>query len=878
MALAAGTRLGPYEITAPLGAGGMGEVYRARDTRLGRDVALKVLPPAFANDPERMARFEREAQVLASLNHPNIAQLYGLEENALVMELAEGETLAERLARGPLPVEEALGIARQIVEALEEAHDKGIVHRDLKPANVKVTAEGKVKVLDFGLAKALEGESPAAGTQANSPTLSIAATRAGVILGTAGYMSPERARGSAADRRADIWAFGVVLYEMLTGKQMFGGETISDTLAAVLRADVDLTKMPAGVPAPVRKVLRRCLERDKKKRLQAIGEVRILLEEEAGSQEPEASSAARQRVWVVALALLAVALAGLAVVHFRETPPEQRTLRFGVPPPGKDRVDTFALSPDGRYLVMAVIGEHGALWLRALDTMEPRLIPGTEGARYPFWSPDSRSIGFFAGGRLKKVAVSGGPPQTLCEATDGRGGSWSREGVIVFSPGPEQALQRVAEAGGPVTAALATEGTTGQRFPWFLPDGRRFLYFQAPRGSDPGGILVGTLGSKETRRLLADLSNAVYAAGPDGSNDGHVLFRRQTTLMAQGFDAEKRELRGDPFPVAEQVDVTNVYYGIFSVSDAGTLAYRAGVAGVDTVLTWFDRDGKQTGVLGTPGPYGNVAISPDGKRVAVDRSEGAGSNVDVWVLDNDRGTASRLTFGPQIEAGPVWSPDGAQIAYTAVREGRPRLFRKSSTGLGQEEQLVQIESAGEAPRDWSRDGRWLLCEAFAPSRTDLWLVPLAGDAEPVPFAKSEFNDSAGKFSPDGKWVAYQSDETGRFEVYVQPAPPTGAKFQVSNTGGAQPRWRRDGKELYYLTLDQRLMVVELRTAAVFQTGAPRALFQLRTLPGSFTLPHLYDVTADGKRFLVNTLQEAAAQAPVSVVVNWAARRDGRDTP
>ncbi len=866
-----------YRVGEKLGAGGMGEVYRATDTKLGRQVALKVLPEAFAQDAERMARFEREAQVLASLNHPNIAAIYGVEEagqsRALVMELVEGPTLAERIAARPLAVEETLGIARQIAEALEEAHDKGIVHRDLKPANVKVTEDGKVKVLDFGLAKALEGE-PGSGSVANSPTLSIASTRLGVILGTAGYMSPEQARGVAVDRRADIWAFGVLLYEMLVGKPMFGGPTVSDTLAAVLRAEVDLTALPAGVPAGLRRLLARCLERDKRKRLQAIGEARLLLEE--GFRE-EKTEDRRQRTeggrgWLAATAVCALAAVGLAVVHFREAPPEERTLRFFVAPPPKAAVDTFAVSPDGRYLAMAVAGETRALWVRALDLLEPQMLPGTDGSRYPFWSPDSKWIGFFAQGKLKKTAVTGGPPQTLCDAPDGRGGTWSREGVIVFSPSPSGVLQRVASAGGPPVEATSLDATGGgiHRFPWFFPDGRRFL-FLASRGQPEGGVYSGSLDSKEVRRVLAEQSSVAYAPVPGGKT-GHLLFVRERTLMAQSFDPGPLQTRGEPFPVAERVGFTNLAYGDYAVSASGVLAYVSGAVAFTTQLTWFDRDGKQLGVVGAPGSQGNLAISPDEKRVALDRAEGASQNVDVWVLELARGTASRLTFGPGTEAVPVWSPDGSQVAFTGLREGRFRILQKASSGAGQEVALGKIAPTGELVVDWSRDGRMLLCQVFGgPTKFDLWLWPTTGDKKPVPFLQTEFDETEGQFSPDGKKVAYVSNETGRHEVYVQPAPPTGAKWQVSNAGGRQPRWRRDGKELFYLGADQRLMVVDVRGGTTFEAGTPRALFATRMPAPNPNFVHLYDVSADGRRFLVNTQAGEAAQTPVSVVVNWQAR-------
>ncbi|MBI3694947.1 MAG: serine/threonine-protein kinase [Acidobacteria bacterium] len=532
MPISAGTRLGPYEIVASLGAGGMGEVYRARDARLGRDVALKVLPEVFAKDAERMARFEREAQVLASLNHPNIAALYGLEESggvrALVMELVEGPTLAERIEDGPIPIDEALPIARQIAEALEAAHEKGIIHRDLKPSNVKVKADGAVKVLDFGLAKALEDD-PASSDVRNSPTLSLAATRAGVILGTAAYMPPEQAKGKPVDRRADIWAFGVVLFEMLTGQQLFAGETAGDTLAAVIKDEPKWDRLPESTPPAIRKLLRRCLDRDPRRRLRDIGEARLVIEDvmagapaEEPSPRPRVSASPRLAVsWVVAGALLISTLV-LAFLYFGETPPAERVMRYSVPAPEKASIHSFAISPDGRYLAIAATAQGKRyLWVRALDALQPQLLPGTEEAANPFWSPDSRWIGFFAQGKLKKIAVSGGPAQTLCDAAAGRGGAWNRDGVILFAPSPTGPLFRVSAVGGvPVQVAKAEGGGT-HRNPVFLPDGRRFLYQVTGGTADKAGVHVASLDGVAPRRVLADISNVAYA--PPAARGANLL-------------------------------------------------------------------------------------------------------------------------------------------------------------------------------------------------------------------------------------------------------------------------------------------------------------------------------------------------------------------
>jgi Tol biopolymer transport system component len=890
MTLASGTRLGSYEVVAPIGAGGMGEVYRAHDTKLARDVAIKVLPANFVDDPERLSRFQREARMLAALNHPNIATIYGLEQSGgvtcLVMELVPGETLADRVKSGPLGVEEALKIAVQIAEALEAAHEKNIIHRDLKPANVKVTPEGKVKVLDFGLAKAFAGDAPNEDI-GNSPTLSRAATMQGVILGTAAYMSPEQARGKSVDKRTDIWAFGCVLYELIAGTQAFDGEDITEILAAVVKSEPDWNRLPESTPHSIRMLLRRCLRKDKSLRLRDAGDARIEIHEalatpaagEAAAAQPKSPLSNIRAAWsVAAVAIVAAALGWGTLAYLKHAPEGAQPVRFFVSPPGTGRlamtaptasgavVSPLAVSPDGRSIAIVAMGADGKsqLWVRSLDTLVAQSLAGTEGAFQPFWSPDSRFIGFFADGKLKKIEVSGGPPITLCDAPDPRGGTWNRDGVIVFGPTPSSALQRVSAAGGlPAGATTLAQGETVHMRPFFLPDGQHFIY-RPSTGPGGGPTYVGSLNSAERKLLFnSDSSNVVYS-------QGHLLFLRETTLMAQPFDARRLVPIGDAFPIAENIRDTGTTNpsGIFSVSENGVLVYQTGTASAGDHLIWLDRTGKQTGLLGDPALYTDLELSPDGKRASLSILDQAGKGRDIWFYDVARGLRSRFTFGPGAAATSIWSPDGSRIVFNVNRNGHFDLYQKSSSGAGAEEVLLE-DNLDKFPSSWSPDGRFILYRAsVGQTGRGLFLLPLSGDHKPVRFLSTKFEEGFGQFSPDGRWVAYRSDESGRNEVYVVPFPGPGGKWQISTAGGSLPRWRHDGTEIFYLAPDNKLMAATVNGKGTnFEVGAIKPLFETRIAMGG---RYRYAVSADGQQFLITTVQEQAASAPITVVLNWTA--------
>jgi Tol biopolymer transport system component len=870
-----GTQLGHYAIVSPLGAGGMGEVWRARDMKLDREVALKMLPERFADSEERLARFAREAKVLASLNHPNIAAIYGMEDHGpkpfLVLELVEGETLSDRLKRGPLTITESLETVLQIAGALEAAHDRTIVHRDLKPANIKVTPAGEVKVLDFGLAKALAADSGNVDLS-NSPTVTSAGTMPGVILGTAAYMSPEQARGKEADRASDLWAFGCVLYEMLSGRAPFEGETVTEILHGVLKVEPDWTRLPSETPEAARRLLRRCLRKDPKLRLRDARDASIEIEEALhGPGEPEAVTVPEQSrrnerlAWAAALIVTALA-AAIGARIWRAAPntalaPEMR-LEITTPPTTDPL--SFALSPDGQKIVFVASYERRPrLWLRTLASASARPLAGTNNATFPFWSPDSRSVGFFADGDVKRIDVEGQSVQALTRVPVPAGAAWSSEGMILFAPVPDSAtIYKIPASGGKPTPLPKLESQTlGHRFPQFLPDGRRFLYYAT---GDPEfrGIYVGNIDGSPSRRLFDADSPAAYAAS------GHLLFVRQGTLFAQSFDAARYATSGNPHPVAEQVASGGVVSAALSVSAAGPIAYRTGSGG-KRQLAWMDRSGKVIGRIGEPEISGPryMSLSPDNRRIAEQRS--IQGNTDIWLLDLERGAALRFTTEVLPDIAPIWSPGGDRIVFSSVANGLFDLYEKLLDGTPSKKLLETGQS--KQATDWSSDGKFILFRSRDPETDwDVWALPLTGERKPLLVVRTRFQDRDAQFSPDGKWIAYQSDESGRFEIYVQPFPGPGVKSLVSTGGGAQARWSRDGKELFYMSLDGRLMAVSFRAASDgrrVETGAPVPLFFAPV--GSVQdvgLAH-YVVSPDGQRFLMDTVVEETG-SPITLILNW----------
>jgi Tol biopolymer transport system component len=898
MPIASGTRLGSYEVVAQIGAGGMGEVYRARDSKLGRDVAVKVLPTNFLSDPEKLSRFQREARMLAALNHANIATIYGLEQfdgvTCLVMELVPGETLAELVKGGPLGIEEALKIAVQIAEALEAAHEKNIIHRDLKPANVKVTPEGKVKVLDFGLAKAFEGDT-ANGDMNNSPTLSRAATMQGVILGTAAYMSPEQARGKAVDKRTDIWAFGCVLYELLSGTQAFHGEDVTDILAAVVRAEPDWQALPAAAPLKVRNLLRRCLQKDRKQRFHDAGDVRIEIDEAlAAPQNGEATAAAptakswRERLaWPVATGVLALIAIAFAVGYVLRAPKPAQPMRLSAEL-GVDgslfliRGASAVLSPDGTRLVLVASGsdQKRRIYVRTLDQLQATALSGTENAYDPFFSPDGQWVGFFADGKLKKISVQGGAAVTLCDAFTDRGGSWSDDGTIVFAPNNNAALSIVSSAGGIPQSLINLDNQAdenSQRWPQVLPGGKAVLFTSSNNGGTTGtlktDIVAYSMATGQRKTLQRGGSYARYLSS------GHMVFMQESTLFAVPFDVKRLEVTGQAAPILEGVaNYPNNGGAQFSFSDTGNFVYVPGrAAGQALSIYWMDHEGKFMPLRETNGEYASPAFSPDGKRLALEINDG--TRRDIWVYEWERDTLTRITFAGESNIGPVWTPDGQRIVYSSEEKGEsPNLWWIRADGGGDAQRLSESKTSQYAS-SWRPDGKALAFFQRNPDKGyNIMTLLIAGDdksgwkpGEPKTFVSGAFLGYPA-FSPDGRWLAYMSSESGSYEVYVRPFPGPGGKWQISTEGGYMPKWSRNGKELFYRTVTgSKIMVVNYTASGdSFHADKP----QLWS-PGQFTdiLGSImnFDLHPDGKRFAVLKApgeENAAIVNHVNIIINF----------
>jgi eukaryotic-like serine/threonine-protein kinase len=890
-----GQQLSHYRILALLGAGGMGEVYRARDTRLDRAVALKVLPASFASDPDRLRRFELEAKATGALNHPNILTIYdtGAHEGTpyIVTELLEGSDLRALLKDGPLPLRQALDYARQIAEGLAAAYEKGITHRDLKPENLFVTTEGRVKILDFGLAKL--NPPKLVGIMGAEAMMQMPHTDPGVVLGTVGYMSPEQVRGQEADHRSDIFAFGIILYEMLSGRRAFQGETFAEVMAAIVKEDpLELTTADQQIPAPLARVTRRCLEKRPERRFQTAHDLGFALEAlsafsdsqqtpalrawpESEAEKAGAAIFKRERLMWLAVSLLLAAALISAMLYLRKPSPESRVTRLSIPLPqgtvtASAMAPDLALSPDGRRLVFSATGERTRqLWLRALDAFTTQPLAGTEGADAPFWSPDGRYIAFFADNKLKKVDTRSGVIETICPAGSGRGGDWSRDGVILFCSGDGAALSRVNAAGGKpeaVTELDAARGETNHDYPSFLPDGRHYLFHVF--GRDNHGIYVGSLDSKDRKLLIPlspDTANSTRAVW---SASGFILYAlNRTTLLARAFDPDRLELIGEPSRIAENVIVSLTGNARFTAATNGAnsvLAYIQYREMDVAQLTWRDRGGKRLGVAGPAEPWTSFELSPDDRLVALIRNEPSRLN-SLWQLNLTQGATTRfVTDTDSANFFPVWSPNGEYLAFASARNSALNLFLKRTTGAAPEERLLETRSQ-TYPLSWSPDGKFLVFAMGDPqTRTDIWLLPLSGERKPQPLLRTKSDERGARVSPDGNWLVYVSDETGINEVYVTQFPQPGRSWRISRSGGSTPYWRGDGRELFFLSGNKLMAasVVTTGATAEFQAGAPQPLFEIEG-------PN-YAPSRDGQRFLTSVVTEKAPAPLINVALNWTA--------
>lgn len=876
-----GRQLGRYRILSLLGAGGMGEVYHARDARLNREVAIKVLPPHLAEDSAALARFEREARAVAALSHPNILAIhdFGAEHGLVyaVMELLDGQTLRQRLSASPLGWREAVEIGAAVAEGLAAAHAKGVIHRDLKPENIFLIRDGRVKILDFGLARVKTPISRHPTPVNTSSSTLPNVTEPGTVMGTVGYMSPEQVRGEDADSPSDIFSLGCVLHEMVTGRRAFARPTPVETMAAILQDQPPkFSEVGITAPAELELLVTHCLEKEARDRFHSARDLRFVLQ--ALLSGSKATLIYPRRLWPRMAAaiwglitVILLAATSLAIIYIRRGPADASSIPFTVPLPGAwiatEMESTFmAVSPDGQRMTFVVESEgQRMLWVRPRDSISARLLAGTEGAASPFWSPDSRWIGFFAESRLKKIEASGGPPQVLCDLPIGLGtGTWGRDGTILISGQGEgsEGIYRVPDTGAAATPVIKFDRSRGEGWyfwPHFLPDGRHFLYLKSDLDYKGDTILIGSLDTGQSRPLLRMSSRVEYTP------PGYLLYVREGTLLAHPFDAEKLGFTGDPIPIAEQVNYFGpTGYADFSVSES-LIIYRTGETASELVLV--DRNGRELATVGAPRQYEEPRLSPDGKKVAVGIVDPRAGTLDIWTLDLTRNLETRITKTRQnTEYGPVWSPDGAYLAFVADRKGPPHLHRILSSGVDEAEEFLPSEPQIQWADDWSADGQFIIYyKTDAKTKLDLWILPLFGDRKPFPFLNTPFNEKEARFSTDGLWVAYVSDESGKNDVYVQPVKKSGEKWTISTAGGSQPVWRRDGRELFYLAADNKLMAVPVKKGARFEAGAPTMLFRIEP-----AAEHAYDVAADGQRFLVNTNVTRAESLPITAVINWAA--------
>jgi Tol biopolymer transport system component len=883
MALTSGTKLGPYEVLSPLGAGGMGEVYRAKDTRLGRDVALKILPESLARDSDRLRRFEQEERAVAALNHPNILAIHDIGQHEgspfLVCELLEGESLRAVLDRGTQPQRKTIEYGVQIAHGLAAAHEKGIIHRDLKPENIFVTKDGRIKILDFGLAKLAQK----AGAEQDEITLASAQnTAAGVVMGTASYMAPEQVRGEAADPRTDIFAFGAVLYEMLYGVRAFRRDTAAETMTAVLKDDPPESSDLGRLVSPaLERIVRRCLEKNPEQRFQSARDLSFALSALSGT---ESGTISRTASWPRQMSLLpwlaaALAMVAVAVVAWfvaRRPVPTTR-LQFAMAVPDEMSVSHMALSRDGSMLVfVSPDGNTGLpmLYIQRVGSSNVTLLPGTQGASFPFWSPDAAYVAFFANGKLQKMAITGGTPQVLATALTARGGSWGNKGVILYAPSVASPIWRINVDGtgaGPATQRIRLAEDQSHRWPVFLPDGDHFLFWSGNFGNNKddrlSGIYLSSLEGKTSKLLALCHSSFGY--------DSHNLFYMddQRQLVSVAFDASAATVSGSTTVIANAIGFQpSTYWAAFAVAQNGTLIYNTGVGAAQSALTWMDRTGKELNRIGDPAIMANPMLSPDGSRIVLDISDQKANNVDIWIESATGAGNSRFTFDPAEEVAGVWSRDGSTVAYRATIATGLSVFLKSASGLERERQryAIPVTSMDDIlPNSWSLDDQQILCTRQTMSGDYLELIPTAG-GEPTRVLTSKGSEANGQFSPDGKWVAYASDESGNWEIYVTSFPAAAGKWQVSRGGGTEPRWRGDGKEMFYIGPNGMLTAVLVNDASAFVTGTPTPLFQIHgRAPISSTDVFTYDVAKDGKRFLVNRYVKPEHVAPLTILVNVA---------